>query len=282
MLDNKYIFIKKFRKENTRTYLCEIQTPYGVCIQTHQSWTKNQKITIQSAINKTEYFQNQINEKYPNCFKIISPYIGSKELIKVRCLLCSNIFDKLPSLLLAYGNCNNCNIKTKNALSSELFLKKCNQTHKNFYDYSETVYINSQEKITIICPIHGKFLQVATEHCNGCKCQKCSRENSLVFSKKQFIKKCLEKNTKGVFYILECFNDNEKFYKIGITSNNIKKRYTSKRDMPYKFNIIHELFADHDVIWDIEKYLKLYIVNNNIHYIPNIKFTGYKTECFLL
>lgn len=45
--------------------------------------------------------------------------------------------------------------------------------HKNFYDYSETVYKNARTKIEIKCPIHGKFLQSPAIHLRGGGCDKC-------------------------------------------------------------------------------------------------------------
>ena len=42
----------------------------------------------------------------------------------------------------------------------------------------------------------------------------------------------------GVFYIIKCWNSQECFYKVGITSYSVKRRYNSKRDMPYNYEII--------------------------------------------
>jgi len=44
------------------------------------------------------------------------------------------------------------------------------------YDYSLVKYKNNITKVKIICPIHGIFLQKPHHHLNGCKCQKCAKD----------------------------------------------------------------------------------------------------------
>lgn len=39
----------------------------------------------------------------------------------------------------------------------EEFKVKANVVHNNKYDYSNAVYTSAEEKIEIICPIHGSF-----------------------------------------------------------------------------------------------------------------------------
>ena len=52
--------------------------------------------------------------------------------------------------------------------------------HNNFYDYSLVVYIDSNTKVKIICPIHGVFEQRPNQHLNRkCGCPKCSKNKKL-------------------------------------------------------------------------------------------------------
>lgn len=48
-----------------------------------------------------------------------------------------------------------------------------NKIHNYKYDYSKAVYLNSKNKLTIICPIHGEFLQTPSGHLRGMGCRKC-------------------------------------------------------------------------------------------------------------
>ncbi len=46
---------------------------------------------------------------------------------------------------------------------NEKFIDKANKIHSNRYDYSKVNYVNSSNKVIIICNIHGEFLQSPNE-----------------------------------------------------------------------------------------------------------------------
>lgn len=58
-------------------------------------------------------------------------------------------------------------------LTQEEFIQKARAVHGNKYDYSKVVYVNSRTPITIICPIHGEFQQIANNHLQGQGCRQC-------------------------------------------------------------------------------------------------------------
>jgi very-short-patch-repair endonuclease len=64
--------------------------------------------------------------------------------------------------------------------------------HGDKYDYSKVEYVNNENKVFIICPEHGEFLQTPHSHLSGCGCKKCgieSRIEKLKSTKETFIKK---------------------------------------------------------------------------------------------
>ena len=71
-------------------------------------------------------------------------------------------------------------------LTIEEFIQKAKIVHKEKYTYDKTVYINSRSKVTITCPIHGDFEQLANSHLQGQGCPKCCT-NNVPITKKQFI-----------------------------------------------------------------------------------------------
>lgn len=177
--------------------------------------------------------------------------------------------------------CPICKIKEisiKFAHSTEKFIEKAKLKHGDIYNYNFVNYINDREKVIITCPLHGDFEQCASSHLQGCGCPKCSLIGN-TFVKKEWINKA--KSKEGVFYIIRCFNEAESFYKLGITFNSIYKRYLSKRDMPYNYEIIQEIKSkDLSYIWDLEVYFKKFINMDNLNYLPIIPFGGSITECF--
>ena len=81
------------------------------------------------------------------------------------------------------------------------FIERAQEIYGDFYDYSKVDYINSYTKVIIICPIHGEFEQLPSNHLVGKGCIKCgylnnSKKHSL--NQKQFIEKSLE--IHGDFY----------------------------------------------------------------------------------
>lgn len=62
-------------------------------------------------------------------------------------------------------------------LSTNEIIKKCVEVHGDKYDYSCLVYNGYKEKINIICPIHGVFLQRCDKHLSGHGCPKCRKGN---------------------------------------------------------------------------------------------------------
>lgn len=75
----------------------------------------------------------------------------------------------------------------------EHYLELFNKVHNNKYTYPDFTYKTNEDKIKIICPIHGEFEQIISNHSSGKGCQKCARE--LVGLKRR----------SNIYEILECF-----------------------------------------------------------------------------
>ena len=73
-------------------------------------------------------------------------------------------------------------------LTTEVYILLAEKQHNHFYDYSETVYTKSHDKVCVICSIHGKFYVRACDHINlGRGCPKCNGGVSL--SREEFFEK---------------------------------------------------------------------------------------------
>ena len=64
-------------------------------------------------------------------------------------------------------------------LGNFAFIEKARKVHGDKYDYSKVEYINNKTPVCIICPIHGEFWQVVSEHLKGCNCPKCAINNMI-------------------------------------------------------------------------------------------------------
>ena len=58
------------------------------------------------------------------------------------------------------------------------FIEKAKIKHGDEYDYSKVIYKNCNEKVCIICKIHGEFMQKCSYHLSGSGCPKCYSRHS--------------------------------------------------------------------------------------------------------
>jgi very-short-patch-repair endonuclease len=120
----------------------------------------------------TEEFIVKANIKHNNKFDYsLVEYVGSKNKIKIICKEHGE-FLQLPNVHLNGFGCAKCSGTYK--YTTEEFIVKANIKHNNKFDYSLVNYINSINKIKIICKEHGEFLQSANSHLDGFGCAKCS------------------------------------------------------------------------------------------------------------
>lgn len=59
-------------------------------------------------------------------------------------------------------------------INTETFIEKAKLIHGDLYNYENTIYYKSKEKLSICCKIHGEFIQTAADHLKGWGCSKCS------------------------------------------------------------------------------------------------------------
>ena len=96
--------------------------------------------------------------------------------------------------------------------TTEEFIEEATIKHNGKYDYSLVEYKGNKEKVQIICPMHGKFLQTPDRHLHSSGCLKCAAEkrgfgHRMGFD--EFIKRA-KKIHKGKYsYIRDTFSKND-------------------------------------------------------------------------
>ena len=66
----------------------------------------------------------------------------------------------------------------RQAMSQEVWIERAKRIHHNRYDYSKVKYVNNHTPISIICPIHGEFMQIPASHLLGKGCSICGMSKS--------------------------------------------------------------------------------------------------------
>lgn len=245
-------------------------------------------------LTKEVFIQKAISVHNDNYDYSQSEYINYRTKLNILCNSCNNIFVQDPHSHLKGKGCPLCgkqkqkeNINKANVLSitnrKNAFIKNANTIHGNKYSYNDIEYVNNSHKINIFClKCNAYFKQTPTAHLDGSGCQQCAinkRHEYFGWTKTHFINACIRNNNGlGKLYIIKCFNQDEEFYKIGITSRSIGVRFGTNKRMPYKFTIIREIVDEPDKIFELEKHL--HKLNKEFHYHPLIKFDGSHFECF--
>jgi Zn finger protein HypA/HybF involved in hydrogenase expression len=236
---------------------------------------KSRKITTEEFIEKAVDVHGK---KYS--YHLVN-YVNATTKVKITCKAHNDSFEQTPNKHLMGRGCPKCKAHNSFIINNkpyDKFIEECKKIHGDKYDYSLTNYINCKNKIDILCPIHLKFSQKAGNHQRGDGCPKCaSIEKGAGFSRSSYINRANDKIC--TFYTLRCFNENEEFYKIGRTMNNIEVRYQASTAMPYEYEVISEVKGSAGFIWDLELSEKRKL--KGFHYMPKIPFAGSMTECFI-
>jgi|DEB0MinimDraft_6_1074348.scaffolds.fasta_scaffold32190_2 hypothetical protein len=100
-----------------------------------------------------------------------------KAIIKVD-IVCKEhgVFRQLPQDHLRGRGCRACGSKRRAIIKTYTtgsFIEKASLIHRGKYNYSEVDYKKSNIKISILCDVHGLFLQMPAHHLQGQGCPKC-------------------------------------------------------------------------------------------------------------
>lgn len=103
------------------------------------------------------------------------------------------VFAQQPWSHLNGNKCKKCAIENNKILINEKsfyyknkFIERANLKHGSYYDYSKINYINKSTKIEIICPKHGVFEQLPSNHLKNIGCSKCGFDKRKI-SQEEFI-----------------------------------------------------------------------------------------------
>lgn len=191
------------------------------------------------------------------------------------------VFSQSPNKHLSGQGCPFCKTsRTKHTnikKYSQLFPNKSNKIHNDFYDYSNTNYIDAKTPVDIICPKHGIFKQIPSNHLDGKGCPKCNQsrgenkieryliENNIKYEVQKKFNDCV-KDKKLSFDFWLCdknmlieFDGLQHFIPLGFQGGLKKLEYTKEcdriKDEYCKSKNIRLLRISYKDINDIEKIL---------------------------
>lgn len=241
--------------------LCEDK--YGIMQVKTAKQLLNFRPGIKAALNKTEYFMNQLRELQPKIAEKLSPaseYVKAKEKM---------LFNTKYGLVSAtpYNLLHGYEPNIRSAVNrKEYFKNQLLFLYDNKYDFIIDSTDRHNGRVTLICPIHGKQSVDSDSVFLGTGCPCCN--------------KGWEKS--NTFYLIRLYDDKESFYKLGISyklDNGDIRRFREYRALKYNIEIIYTHTFD-NAIECKEFELKLKQLIKQSLYIPSRWEYNTSTETF--
>jgi hypothetical protein len=118
-------------------------------------------------------------------------YVRSNTNIIVFCYK-HGTFEVTPNNHLNHNGCPKCSGRHK---TTEDFINEAKLVHGDKYDYTKTRYHKSSDILTITCPIHGNFTQLASSHLQGYGCKDCGIARTIEQTKNDLKELIIKANT---------------------------------------------------------------------------------------
>ena len=142
-------------------------------------------------------------------------YTHSKTKVIVTCPEHGD-FEQVPNDHLKGKGCSRCAGMLPleyRVTDTESFIKKSLSIHSSVYNYDNVKYIKTKSKVSILCSIHGEFMQTPNEHLKGAGCPSCAIHG-------------FSTDKPAILYYLKVTTDTGVvLYKVGITNNTVNVRF---------------------------------------------------------
>lgn len=211
-------------------------------------------------------------------------YKNTHEKVEIICPVHGSFY-QAPCHHLNGRGCRRCYddaTKKRQTLDLQHVIDKSELVHGDSkFDFSNSVYRGSSEKMTVICRYHPNLpfkITPASLLCGrGCPyCANEIRSNSL--SDATFF---VDRDI--TLYHVEIFNSSVSFEKVGITSKTIDDRLSTLKYDGYDYNVIDIYTGSFNRVREIESKILSYLEKNGLRYkvsyLRNTRTKGW-TECF--
>ena len=176
--NNKYDYSKVTytTSRNFVTIICPIHGEFFQTADSHlaghgcEECSGSKKLTTEKFIAKCR----KIHGDLYNYDKV--NYVNATKKVTIICRIHGD-FEQIASLHSKGGNCPSCTGHSHRTTAH--FIENALKIHNNTYIYDKVDYVNVKMKVTIICRIHGDFLQTPNDHLSGNGCPDCGGKKQL-------------------------------------------------------------------------------------------------------
>jgi len=175
---DKYDY-SKVNYVNANTNVCIVCKTHGEFMQLPFTHIKgsgcplcaNEKVSKDYTLSKDEFVRRSISihgDKYD--YSLVN-YKSASDKVKIICPI-HGVFEKSPHNHWKGQGCPAC-VNHEPKMSTQRYVEKAKNVWGDVYDYSQVEYVNSKQKIKIICREHGLFYQEPQHHLQGSGCPLC-------------------------------------------------------------------------------------------------------------
>ena len=278
----------KINYTNCKTKVTIICKEHGEFLQTPNSHLKgkgckkcaNKKLRTDRSMGKDEFIKKSIiAHKGIYSYEYVD-YINCETKVKIKCEL-HGCFYQRPYCHLNGEGCKHCGIEKgskKRFLTLEEFINRSIIIHGNKYVYEKTKYYGNNEKVKIICKIHGEFEQIPSNHLQGNGCPKCQKR---ILGTSEFIKESIMIHGDRYDYSIVDFTFSKKKIKIICKYHGLFEQIAIKHlcgqgcpkcNMNHGERSVENFLSKNNFSHDCQKYLEGCIHVNKLYfdfYLPD-------------
>lgn len=219
-------------------------------------------------------------------------YISIKHAVSITCPIHGDFMQTPECHIIKRHGCVCCGIdemKLSKTSGTSDFIAKATELHGCKYDYTFVNYVHSTIPVKIKCDRGHVYMQRPSNHLNGSGCKECARQdNTGGYSYESIMSNSLLYNKPCTFYHVKILNKKENiyFYKIGITTQTVKQRFSGVNKNDFEIESLYEYNSTLANCYDLEQLIlselaiigKLYKVK---HFIDREgeRIPGW-TECY--
>lgn len=164
--NNKYEYDISESNIHTKSYVnikCPIHGMFKQLVNSHLNGRGCIKCAHESNLGNIVDFIQKANLKHNNKYDYSDvQYIDHYTKVKIKCPIHNEFWQK-PLYHLSRG-CPHCSMAVVGQSQRIDFITKAAKVHENKYDYSKAQYVGTGTSVTIVCPVHGDFVQNASNH----------------------------------------------------------------------------------------------------------------------
>lgn len=184
--------------------------------------------------------------------------LDSKQKVIIGC--CKHgAFNQAAGDHLSGKGCSKCGTEEsaeKQRQSPDEFIRRARDVHDDKYDYTLVEYATARRKVKIGCPIHGVFEQTPGSHLKQ-GCRKCADEDLPGAYSLKVLQRdpALARKPSILYYLKFESKTGELFYKVGITTTSVSKRFAGYAAAGYLIESLREVKLSLVKAFEREQYL---------------------------